>query len=291
MLLAAEWGDARHRGFIASLPQCGIPIGLLLANGALALAAHVSGAAFADWGWRIPFLASLVLVAVGLAIRLRIAETPAFARVRDEGRIARAPVLDALRANGGAIALIALLRTGEQSSFYLFTTFVLSYATGTLGFERGPVLRDVMIAAAVSTIAIPAFGALADRVGRRRLLAIGIAAMVVWPFVWFRLLDARSAPLALLAIVGAALVHDVQFAPQAAVITECFPGPVRYSGVSLGFQLASITAGGPTPFIALWLLQRTGSSTAIAAWLSAASLVSLAALARLVRQPAFDVER
>jgi metabolite-proton symporter len=282
VLLAAEWAKQGQRGLAASWPQWGAPAGLLLANGAVYLATAASGDHFGDWGWRAPFLASLVLVAIGFWIRVGVAEPPAFERMRAEGRSVRAPVARVLRHHWREVVLTALVRTGQQAPFYIFTVFVLSYATGTLGLPRATVLRLVLVAAAVSMIAIPLWGHLSDRVGRRRVVALGCALMVVWPFAYVGLLATGATAAVALAVILAQPIHDAQYGPQAALIAESFPPEVRYSGSSLGYQLASITAGGPAPIIATWLMHETGTAWSIAVYMSACAVVSLVAL-RLLR--------
>ena len=278
VLLAAEWGDSRRRGFLASWTQFAAPAGMLLANGALSLMTHATGDAFLTWGWRVPFLMSLVLVGLGFYIRIGVLETPVFARIRAEGRIERTPVREVLRRNWREVVLTALLRTGQQTPFYIFTTYVLTYATRTLGMNRGTVLNFVMLQALASMVAIPLLGHLSDIVGRRRMTAFGCAVMVVWPFVYFSLLDTRIIALVFIAILIGLPLQDLQYAPQAALIAESFPARLRYSGASLGYQLASITAGGPAPIVALWLFDRYKSSMAVAAYVSIAAVVSLVAL-------------
>jgi len=278
VLLTAEWGEGRRRGFLTSWTQFAAPAGMVLANGALAAMTAISGDAFLDWGWRIPFLLSFVLVGIGFYIRTGILETPVFARIRSEGRVERTPVGQVLRHNWREVILTALLRTGQQTPFYIFTTYVLTYGTQVLGFSRGLLLNFVMLQALVSMFDIPLLGHLSDVVGRRRMTAIGCLLMIAFPFVYFSLLDTRSVWLVFLAILVALPVQDLQYAPQAALIAESFPGRLRYSGASLGYQLASITAGGPAPIVALWLFQRYHTSTAVAAYMSASAIVSLIAL-------------
>ena len=292
VLLAAEWSRQGHRGFAASWPQWGAPAGLLLANGAVALTtALVGDAAFAGWGWRIPFFASTLLVGIGLWIRVGIHEPPVFARLRAAGDLERAPVREVLRRNGREVVLTALLRTGQQAPFYVFSTWVLTYATGSLGFARADVLDAVLVAAACSMVAIPLWGHLSDRVGRRRLVALGCLIMIGWPFLYFRLLEGGSLALAFGAIVVALPIHDLQYGPQAAVIAESFPARLRYSGSSLGYQLASVTSGGPAPLIATWLMHRYGSSTSVAVYLAICAAISLGALLLLPDRQDRDFDR
>jgi len=282
VLIAGEWTDPKRRGFTTSFAQLGAPAGMVLANGALGLmTAYTSEAEFLAWGWRIPFLASIVLVLVGLYIRIGILETPVFARIKTRGLVAAAPVLEVLRRNWREVVLTALLRTGQQVPFYIFTTFIITYGTQRLGFSRGTILGFVMIQAVLAMVAIPILGHLSDLYGRRTVVATGCVAMMVFPFVYFALLDTKSIGLVFLAIVMAEPLDELQYAPQAAFIAESFPGSLRYSGASLGYQLASITAGGPAPIVALLLMQRFNSSLAVAVYVSACALVSLVCVFRL----------
>jgi metabolite-proton symporter len=278
VLLTAEWGDRRRRGFLTSWTQFAAPAGMVLANGALAAMTAISGDGFLTWGWRLPFLLSFVLVGIGFYIRTGILETPVFARIRSEGRVERTPVSQVLRRNWREVILTALLRSGQQTPFYIFTTYVLTYGTQVLGFSSGLLLNFVMLQALVSMLDIPVLGHFSDVIGRRRMTAIGCLLMTVFPFVYFALLDTRSVGLAFLAILVALPMQDLQYAPQAALIAESFPGRLRYSGASLGYQLASITAGGPAPIVALWLFRRYHTSTAVAAYMAASAVVSLIAL-------------
>ncbi|HEU4612995.1 MAG TPA: MFS transporter [Kofleriaceae bacterium] len=292
VLLAAEWSRNARRGFAASWPQWGAPAGLLLAYGGLALTGALLGdAALSSWGWRLPFVASVVLVAIGLWIRTGVSEPPAFTRMRDGGATAKTPVREVLRTNAREVVLTALLRTGQQAPFYVFTTWVLTYATGTLGFARGDVLTAVLVGAAISTLTIPLWGHLSDRFGRRRIIALGCLLMIGWPFVYFHVLAAGSFAIAFAAIVVAFPIHDLQYGPQAAVIAESFPAPLRYSGSSLGYQLASLTSGGPAPLIASWLIHRFGSATAVAVYVAVCAAISLVALLLLPDRQARDFDR
>jgi metabolite-proton symporter len=290
VLMAAEWGDPSRRGFLTSWTQFAAPAGMVLANGALGVMTYVSGPEFQTWGWRVPFLLSLALVAVGFYIRTGILETPVFARLRDEGRIERTPVVEVLRRNWREVLLTALVRTGQQTPFYIFTTYVLTYATQVLGLPQSLVLEFVMIQALASLVTIPLFGYLSDIAGRRRITAIGCVAMMVFPFLYFQLLDSRSVALAFVAIVLGLPIQDLQYGPQAALIAESFPARLRYSGSSLGYQLASVTAGGPAPIIALWLFERYQSSFAVAAYVSLSGMISLAALSLLPDRSTRDLE-
>ncbi|MGV9376415.1 MFS transporter [Nonomuraea sp. NPDC003707] len=275
VLLATEWGKSRggRRGFLGSWPQFGVPVGLVLGY----LALEVFQPLDPDWGWRIPFLLSIVMAGVGLYIRLGILETPVFTKVLQENRVERVPVREVIVRNWREIVLSALLRTGQQAPFYIFTVFILTYATKTLGFKASDIYPYVIAAGIVSLFTVPFWGYVSDIVGRRKLYIIGSAAMVVWSFVYWPLLDTRVPSLVLLAIVLAAPIHDIQYGPQATFIAESFTGRLRYSGASLGYQLASVTAGGPAPLIAVWLYATYQSSFAIAVYMAICALISVVA--------------
>ena len=277
VLMASEWTDPKRRGFTTSFAQVGAPAGMVLANGALALmTAFTSDQSFLDWGWRVPFLASVALVITGFYIRAGVKETPVFEELKKKGAVVNAPLVKVLRENGREVALTALLRTSQQVCFYIFTTYIITYATTILGFGRGLVLNMVMAMALVSCFANPLFGHLSDKFGRRTITAIGCVIMLFYPFVYFGLLDTKSLPLVFLAILFSNPLQDLQYGPQAAFISESFPASLRYSGSALGYQLASITAGGPAPLIATLLLREYGTSTAIAWYISICSMISLA---------------
>jgi metabolite-proton symporter len=276
VLMAGEWTDPKRRGFTTSWAQFGAPAGMVLANGALALMTlTTSDESFLSWGWRVPFLLSVTLVFVGLYIRIGVLETPVFAQLKSGGRVERTPVLAVLRSNWREVVLTALLRTGQQTPFYIFTTYVLTYGTQVLGLSRTLVLNLVMIQAVVSMATIPWFGHLSDVIGRRTVTVIGCLVMMVLPFLYFGMLDSGALPLIALAIVIGLPLHDLQYGPQAAFIAESFPGRLRYSGASLGYQLASITAGGPAPIIALYLYETYRTSMAVAAYVSVTAAISL----------------
>ena len=274
VLLAIEWGGRGRRGLIGSWPQFGVPVGLLLAYGAIAAMNRLAPDAFLSWGWRVPFLASGALIVVGLWIRLGILETPVFARLAKERKVARYPVAEVLKNHGREVALTALIRTGQQSAFYIFTVYVLDYGTKALGFTRGEILRDVLIAASISLVTIPLFGHLSDVLGRRRTYLLGSAVLGAFAFPYFWLLDSGTPLLVGLGIALSVPLHDLMYAPLAAFTAESFPPHVRYSGASLGYQLASITAGGPAPLIALWLYKHYGTSSAIALYIVLAAAIS-----------------
>jgi metabolite-proton symporter len=278
VLLSMEWGSQRRRGLMASWPQLGVPMGLILSTGAVRLTSSWTGDNFENWGWRIPFLFSIVLVGVGLYVRLRVLESPEFAAVRTEEKIVKQPLLEVIRTQPREILTSAFVRMSEQAPFYIFVTFVLTYGTEQLKFDRDDLLNDVLIAATIGLISVPLFGLLSDIIGRRLVYGAGIVLTAVFAFPYFGLLNTQRSGLVLLAIVLSLVVHDLQYGPQAALIAENFGTNLRYSGAGLGYQLASVIAGGPAPLIATRILDRTGSSTGISWYIVGCCVVAMAAL-------------
>src|SRR2546429_939976 len=259
--MSMEWGHRGRRGFWASWPQFGVPVGLVLANGALYIMSNIDGpTGFAPWGWRVPFYFSILLVGVGLYVRLRVLETPLFQRLLDQRKIESAPVAEVIRRNWREILQSAFLRLSEQAPFYLFTAYIFTYAVtpGPLKQTRNYILLALTCAAVLSFVSIPLFGYLSDRIGRKRVYMAGVVAMGIWGFVYFGLLDTKVAGLIFLAIFLSLIPHDAQYGPQAALIAESYTGRLRYSGASLGYQLASVFAGGPAPIIATLLFAGGG---------------------------------
>ncbi|MEU8222833.1 MFS transporter [Kribbella sp. NPDC048915] len=259
VLMAVEHSDPRRRGLAGSFPQMGVPAGLILASAAFIALAPLNDAQFAAWGWRIPFLASGVLVVAGLMIRLTVAESPEFEKLRDTGGQVQNPVLSALRNNPKNILLAAAMRQ-ETTVFYVVVTFAVSYGTEQVGVTRGVMLNGTLIAALVALVTLPLIGALSDRFGRRTLFRLGAAAAVVFAFPFFALLDTgRPALIYLALILGLAVVHALMYAPEAAFFSELFGAEVRYSGASLGYQLGSVV-GGLAPLVGASLLLAGGGS-------------------------------
>ena len=280
VLLSMEWGKQQRRGLMASWPQAGVPIGLLLGTGAMTAIALSTEAAFKAWAWRIPFLASLLLVAIGLWVRLKVMETPLFARLTARQAVARVPVAEVIRRHPKEIILSAFLRMSEQAPFYIYTTFALSYIKDDLKQKEGIALAAVSVAAAFELILIPAFGHLSDRLGRRPVYATGAVLIAAAAFPAFLLLNTKSAGLIIVAVVILAIPHAMQYGPQSSYIAESFPTRLAYGGSGLGYQLASLIAGGPAPLLATWMLPHFGWQ-AISVYIIACAVLTLAAIALL----------
>src|SRR5246127_3084690 len=290
VLLAMEWSRTHgQRGLVASWPQFGVPCGLLLSTIAVAIFSAISGDQFVTWGWRLPFALSIVLVGVGLWIRLGILETPVFQKLLDEDKIEKAPIIEVFRKHPKEIALSALLRLSEQAPFYVFTAFIFAYAVGTLHMSRDLILSAVLVASCVSFVSIPLFGHMSDRVGRRKTYLIGAVATGLFGFLYFGMVDTAIPSAVFIAIVLSLIPHDMQYGPQAALIAEAFTPRLRYSGSSLGYQLASIIAGGPAPLIATWLLATYQTGYAVAIYIAACAVISAVAAAFMADYTGQDI--
>jgi len=287
ILLSMEWGHKDKRGLSASWPQLGVPLGLVLSTGVVRITSGLTGSeGFLNYGWRIPFLLSVVLIGVGLIVRLRVVESPEFEELRATRGVSKAPIMEVIKRHPREILLSALIRMAEQAPFYLYITFVLTYATKQLQLSSNTILNDTLVAAALGLISIPVFGRLSDRFGRRRVYGAGIVGTALFAFPYYSLLNTRSTGLVLLAIVLSLMLHDMMYGPQAALIAESFDSDVRYTGAGLGYQLASVIAGGPAPLIAAALLQFYGNSTTISLYIIVCAAISMAALVALPRTAA-----
>ena len=276
VLMTLESGDPNRRGLNASWPQVGVPIGLLLANGVLSLMGAVtSEAQFLAWGWRIPFLISALLVIVGLWIRLTIAESPLFREVEQTETKSAAPIKEVLRRYPKQVALAVGARVGVDVAFYTFVLFITTYVATYLQLPRNYALNAVLIAAAIQAFAIPFFGGLSDRLARRPVYIAGALGAAVWVFVFFALLNTGQFVLIMIAAVVALIFHAAMYGPQAAFITEMFPTKVRYTGASMGYQLAGILGGALAPIISVALLDRFDTSIAVSIYAVAMLLVTI----------------
>jgi len=286
VLIVSEHGHPKHRGFWASWPQAGAPAGQLIANGLLAfLAVFQSDESFLAWGWRIPFLLSAVLVIVGLWVRLQVEESPLFRQATERadaraaaGVIDKMPVLLVLRTYPREILTAMGARMAENVSYYIFTIVITTYVTTQLDLGKSFALNAVLIAAAVHFVTIPMWGALSDRIGRKPVYLFGAVGVGVWGFMFIALLNTKSFPLAVIGVIVGLLFHGAMYGPQSAFFSELFGTKVRYSGVSIGYQLASILAGGLAPIIAVKLLKSYGSGTPIAVYVAICAAISVVAV-------------
>jgi metabolite-proton symporter len=286
VLMAAEHGDEARRGFWSSWPQAGVPLGNLLATGVLfVLAAVQSDAAFESWGWRIPFLLSAVLVLIGLYVRLQLEESPVYQEAKAEiaekkHAASHMPLLEVIKTYPKEVLIAMGMRMAENISYYIFTVISITYVTTYLGADKDLILQMLLIGAAVQFFLIPAIGALSDRVGRRPLYLVGAVGVAVWSFVFFALLDSMTSGAVLVAVLVALVFHSLMYAPQAAFFSELFGTSVRYTGASVGYQLASIFAGALAPIIAVKLLGSVDekNTTAVGIYMVVASVLTIIAV-------------
>ena len=280
VLIVSEHGDPARRGFWSSWPQAGAPAGQLIANGVLAgLAAFQSDAAFDKWGWRIPFLLSAVLVLVGLWVRLRIEESPLFKQARAKQEPTdKLPFVEVITKYPREVLTAMGARMAENVSYYIFTIVIATYAKEHLKLDKSFALNAVLIGAAIHFCAIPLWGALSDRIGRKPVYLFGAIGVGIWAFVFVALVNTKNFALAALAVTVGLILHGAMYGPQASFFTELFGTRVRYSGVSVGYQLASIIAGGLAPFIAVALLKAYDSGFAISVYVAVCAVISIVAV-------------
>jgi MFS family permease len=275
VLLSVEHAPIGQRGLFGSVVAMGLPAGIVLSNLVfLAVSSSLSPGEFSAWGWRIPFIASVALVAVGTFVRLRVAESPVFAGVIRAGATRRMPVLDVLRTDGRTVLLAAGSYVGISGLGYILLVYFVSYATRELGLPLPTTLLLIVIASAAGAPAIALFAHWSDRIGRRRIMQWGLGAMVVWSTVFFPLADTRSVPLIALSLAGILFLQGAYLGPQPAVFSELFPAETRYSGASLSLTLGTIFGGALAPLVATSLFRITGDSSLVTVYMIGLSLVS-----------------
>jgi len=260
-LLAVEHAPAARRGFYGSWPQMGIPAGLLLSSGAFALVNLLPDDDFLEWGWRLPFLASSLLVATGLYIRAKISEPPAFQKIIETASQVKRPLIEVLRKHPRDVLAIAGIRFADNVLYYIFATFGLTYMTTQLGLPNSVALAGVLTASAIELVTMPLFGALSDRIGRRAVVVTGTLVMIAMAFPFFWLVGSANPWAVILAcVIVLALAHSMVFAPLSAWFAELFDADIRYTGVSVGYQLGSLLAGAPAPILAAYLVAVNGGA-------------------------------
>ena len=275
-LMTVEHAPEGRRGYYGSWTMAASPAGAMLATGAFALASGLPDEQFLAWGWRLPFLLSIALVGVGLFIRIRILETPAFERIKEAGAEVRLPVVEAVREHPRSVLLAAGMNLGFNTFIFVLFTFMLSYATTQLGLPRGVVLQATVVGGAVQIASVLAFSALSDRVGRRPVMLAGAAFLALYAFPLFWLVNTGSAALIFLALAIGFFGSAAIFGPMAAFIAESFDTKVRYSGASLGYQMGAVLGGGLSPFVATALLAWSGgASWSVSVYLVLGALMSL----------------
>ncbi|MFE5426355.1 MFS transporter [Peribacillus simplex] len=280
LLLAVEYAPAEKRGLFGAIPQMGVTIGMLLGTVALSIMTQLPESAFMTWGWRLPFIFSALLVFFGLWIRKGIDETPSFKKVKESGEVPKLPIVETLKNYWREVLIAVGAKVVETAPFYIFSTFVVSYATSNLGFSRTATLTAVMIATIITTILIPFMGKLSDTIGRKKLFIVGTIGMALFAFPYFWLLQQKSV---LLLIVATVIGLGVIWAPITAVLgtmfSEIFDAKIRYTGITLGYQIGAALAGGTAPLVATALLNRFNNSyVPVAIYIIFASVLSLAAI-------------
>ncbi|MBV8095981.1 MAG: MHS family MFS transporter [Acetobacteraceae bacterium] len=276
VLLVVESVPAKQRGFYGAFPQLGVPLGLILSTGIFTLTTSLPETAFLAWGWRIPFLLSLVLVVIGLFIRLRVAESPVFEVVKSSRDVVKAPLIELLKRHPKDVLLTVGTRFATDITFNVINVFVLAYGTQQLGLSRGLLLNAIIIGSVFALATLPLFGALSDRIGRRVTYLLGCVFVVIYGFVFFPLLATKSAILIVLAyIMGIAVSQASVYGVQSTWFAEIFGTRVRYTGASLPYQIAGIVTSGPTPLISAWLFAQYHQTWPISGYIALTALLSL----------------
>lgn len=280
LLLAVEYAPPEKKGLYGSIPQMGVTIGMFMGTIALWLMTMLPEESFMTWGWRVPFILSALLVVFGLWIRKGIDETPEFKKVQESGEIPKLPIVDTLKYHWREVLIAIGAKVVETAPFYIFSTFVVSYATTNLEFTRTNTLTAVMIATVVTTILIPVMGNLSDKVGRKKLYVTGTVAMALFAFPYFWMLQQGSVALLIIAtVIGLGIIWAPITAVLGTMFSEIFDAKIRYTGISLGYQIGAALAGGTAPLVATALLVRFDNSyIPVAIYIIFTALISLVAI-------------
>lgn len=277
VLLAVEYSEKENRGFGGSIPMMGAAVGMILATGTMSLMTSVlSDAQFLSWGWRLPFIASLALVFIGVWIRGGLDETPDFQKAKDEGRVSKLPIADTFKYHWKEVILTTGAKAIESAPFYMFATFGISYATNTLKMPESSVLNAVTIGTFVSLFVIPLVGRLSDRVGRKKIFIFGTLGVIIFSIPYFMLLSQKTMLLLTIAVMIGYAIWSVITAVLGTMFSEMFSAEVRYTGISVGYQLGAALFGGTCPLIATWLIEKYNS------WLPAAIYLMLLGVMSLI---------
>ena len=280
VLIAVEHAPSHRRGFYGSFPQMGVPAGIILSNLVfLSLSKFLTREQFDSWGWRMPFLLSSALVAIGFYMRYQLEDSPLFEEVTQTRGYSRIPIAELLHGHWRKVLLASLAFIASTTVGYIVLVYVLSYGTTTLGMSRNSVILVVLLASVLQLVMIPALSALSDRLGRRRVFMTGAIASAVWAVPFFMLLDTRDPWLMLLSLSVAVTFVSAMYGPQGAIAAELFPTLVRYSGASVACQISSILGGGLAPTVAVALFAATGNSLSIAIYVAGVCVVSFIAIA------------
>ncbi len=290
VLMAVEHAPEGRRGFYGSWPQTGAPLGMALGTGALSLFSGLPEADFLAWGWRVPFLLTVVLVVIGIYVRLAVSESPVFKKIKVRKQESRLPIIDAFRYHTKEILITMGVRFAENGLFYVYMTFVVTYATLVAKVPRGTVLAAVGTAAVIEAIIMPMMGALSDRVGRKPVYTVGAIWAGLVGFVFYSMIDTQQYWMITAGIVLGAIGHAAMYGPQASFLSEMFGTKVRYSGASIGYQLASVFAGGLSPAICTALLQLNQGSTPVAMYMMVLSLITIVSIYFAVETFHRDIE-
>lgn len=288
VLISSEHGDPEKRGLYGSAAQIGPPLGNLMANGMLALlAASLTTDQFLSWGWRIAFLVSALLVGAGLIIRVKLEETPVFEELQETGRVSRSPITEVLRDQRKALVAATLSRIAPDVMYAMSTVFVLTYATQRFGYSKGQALLAVVIGSAIQVFMVPAAGYLSDRLNRRAITAVGALCSLIWPMIFFPLMESAGYLGVVLAVIGGLFCNSLMYGPQAALVSEQFEPRLRYAGSSLAYGLGGLLGGAIAPLTFAFLLSRFGTWYPLAGYIAVATVVTMTGVA-LAKDPGPD---